>query len=362
MFATVAAQCRNIVGWGLPLEATASAAEGAIAVSAALVSAGTSRALILSGEDLDDATADAMVRALVEGWRGGGGLFGGHYQSNKVAVMWNAPFSAGFVFRFYQYDSANDRLLSGLECSNVTAGCAAYALASGVVLPGADGVIYALNSGTGQESLLLPSLSGNPWRREWSVRFLQRGFGTYTTPMEPLAVSGPEGDSVECWPFERGNVFVFAHTAPRAAPSSLVGALAERGGRVAAERGADAGKAAVPKVVLYEVAGAHLGEAWLDVACHFLGERHRSLPGSGAMVLAGFLTLSRLAAVRPSESGGAWVFHMRHPSGALSVTTRWSFDGTDYRVDATEFVTPVSIIIAGSVLIEVGVDGVHNAD
>lgn len=328
-------------------------------LSAALVSAGTSRALILSGEELGEMPPELAVQTLMEGRGETGGLAGSHYQSNKVAVVWRAPFPTGFIFKFYQYDKDRGRVLADMECSNVTAGCAAYALTAGIAVMEQDGTMHALNSGTGQQSLLSPSSPANPWRTDWNIRFMQEDFTTASIPMESEMLPVPDGHGVEFWAFERGNVFVLSHINPGNAVPELVESLAEYGGRAATQRGANPQKAAAPKVLLYDIHAVQDNEAWLDVACHFMGERHKSLPGSGVMTLAGFLTLTFLAAVNPQLPGGTFIFHMRHPSGALSVAAYWEYDGTNYRVIATEFVTPVSIIIAGSVFIDGEPDSVQ---
>lgn len=323
-------------------------------LSGSIVCAGTSRALILSRDDFNEGSNESIILAVLKGDGEGSGLGGNHYQGNKAAVVWRAPIPNGFNFRFYQYDKTSDRLLADMECSNVAAGCAAYAVTSGLAVPNSDGVVYALNDGTGQQSMLFPTVPARPWHCDWSIRFLQNDFSSASIPMEPGLVHSTDGKAVEYWAFERGNAFVLANIHPASSEPDLLHALEVLGGSAAQAAGAASAKADVPKILLYDIMSVQDSEAWVDVACYFIGERHRSLPGSGVMTLAGFLTLTYLTAAQPNVSNGTFVFHMRHYSGELSVAAHWEREESGYRVVATEYVTPVSIIMSGSVFLPPG--------
>ena len=78
---------------------------------------------------------------------------------------------------------------------------------------------------------------------------------------------------------------------------------------------------------------------------------HQSLPGSGSMCLANFLTCSLLTEHGIPFDDGHIVFHIYHPSGTINVTANWnSYQGNTY-ISSTEFITPLRLLISGNLAV-----------
>jgi 2-methylaconitate cis-trans-isomerase PrpF len=316
---------------------------------------GTSRAVFFLDKELpDDERRERLLLRLMIGGEGGGGLGSDHYQGNKVAVLSTAANPDTFHFRFYQVDRSKRQLLSELECSNVAAGAGLFALLQGLAVPGDRGVLYALNTGTDQLIELEPPSQSPVWQGEWTVRFLHgHSFSVNSFDREPLTLAYGGGRRVHFWVVVRGNVFVFANFAPAEAEPSLVEELGRQGSAAALSMGAEESRARTPKVILYEIIHFTRGDAWINAACFFQGQVHRSLPGSGAMCLSAFLALTM------REVGG-WSsipiensFYFAHHSGTLGVRVYCGESPAGRCVIATEFSTRVRLLLLGHALMPV---------
>jgi 2-methylaconitate cis-trans-isomerase PrpF len=237
-------------------------------------------------------------------------------------------------------------MASDMECANVSAGAGLFAAVMGLAAPDGDGVLRATNAGTGQVVELSTVLPRPAWSNNWRVLFRQDAAGQ-PPAAGPLVMSHPDGRAVDYWVLERGNVFVLANAAPEAAEPELIEQLAAAGRETALSLGSSAERAGRPKVILYSVRERGLTRAVISAACFFNGEMHNSLPGSGAMCLSSFLAASHLSEVRPPAERGTLNFHLAHPSGALMVKVHWESAGGEYAVAATDFVTPVQLLVLG---------------
>ncbi len=322
-------------------------------IACAVIRCGTSRAVLVNGEELPGgAEQERLLYRLMAGGESACGLGGEHYQLNKVAVVNPTRDPNHFAFRFYQVDRAQGRMASDMECANVAAGAGLFASVMGLAAPDADGIVRATNAGTGQAVELSTVLPRPAWSNQWRVLFRQDAAALRQRPAAgPLVMSHPDGRAVDYWVLERGNVFVLANAAPEAAEPELLEQLASAGGETALALGSSAGRAALPKVILYSVRERGLARAVISAACFFNGEMHNSLPGSGAMCLSSFLAASHLSEVRPQAARGTLAFRLLHPSGALTVNVHWEAAGQDYEVVATDFVTPVQLLVLGGAVV-----------
>ena len=333
-------------------------APGFAVLKCAVTRCGTSRAVLVLEHELPGGAArESLLLSAMTGENAADSLGGEHYQLNKLAVIRrDEALPHGFGFNFYQVDRAKGRLLADLECANVAAGAALFATLSGLVQPDRSGIVYATNLGTEQQIALWPATRSHSWLGHWHVRFLRDASraALQSSLEEPLSLVNADGRSVDYWIIERGNVFVLANIDPRHAEPELpelVDQLAACGGKQAESLGADAQRANQPKVLLYAVERREAAEAWVRATCFFQGEQHASLPGSGAMCLASFLAATHLDAIAPSASRGEIVFHLAHPSGALDVHVYWERGDAGYRITATEFVTPVRLLLYGTTIV-----------
>jgi 2-methylaconitate cis-trans-isomerase PrpF len=318
--------------------------------SCALIRCGTSRAVIVHGDDLpaDQQSAEQFLFRLMTGSGGTDGLGGNHYQLNKVAVVHPVREPHQFTFRFYQVDRAKQRMVANMECANVAAGAALFAVISGIAAPDNNGSLWGINSGTGQRVVLYPDSSMPLWANDWRVCFIQENLSTQTPAIsEAQVMSHADGRSVDYWVMERGNVFVLANAEPEAAEPELVEQLATSGTELAVSFGSSWQRAAMPKVLFYSVQARELTQAMIHAACFFNGEIHNSLPGSGAMCLASFLAISHLLETRPPTLSGILTFYLMHPSGMLTVKVNWEAFAQGYRIVSTEFVTSVRLLMCG---------------
>jgi 2-methylaconitate cis-trans-isomerase PrpF len=328
----------------------------AFPISCAVVRCGTSRAVIVNGPELPghEREREEALLNLIMGRGIADGLGGEHYQLNKVAAVYPSHLPDHFCFQFYQVDRAKGSLMADLECANVAAGAAMFAMLRGIATPNAWGGLVGVNLGTRQHVELRPL--GSPamaMSGPWMVRFPHDGQSVRESfsGEEPLTLAHPDGRTVDYWVVERGNVFVLTQTAPEDMEPELVEALAQQGSELASMIGADPSRARAPKVLAYSVESRELTQARIRAACFFNGERHASLPGSGAMCLASCLAVTHLEEVRPEGSEGVLLFQLIHPSGEMQVAVHWERTPQGYRVATTEFATPVRLLLVGNAML-----------
>lgn len=316
----------------------------------ALIRCGTSRAMALCADQLpsDEPERSAALRQRIGGSTPGGGLAGGHYQQNKLAVVAPADADSAFQFRFYQFDERSGELTGDLECGNVAAAAALFGLLAGMVEFDDAGRVHGLNEGTGRWITFEPDRTAEPWNTTCNVRFFYGGglrvpiFSGFQ-PLQPLAPAWP----VDTWVAQHGNVFVLADLEPRAATPDLLGALATAGAAIAVDLGAEEAIAAHAKVLAYRVDAVDERSIHAHATCFYRGQAHASLPGSGSMFLAAFLVRMLAGALDMGRVPSTATVHLAHPAGVLPVTVTVDAGPGGLRVMATEFRTPVELLMWG---------------
>jgi len=318
-------------------------------IPCAVLRCGTSRAVIVDGASLPAGNnIENHLISLLAGENTADGLGGDHYQFNKIAVIYPGGDTADFLFRFYQLELPQRRLIGSLECANVAAGAGLVAHISGLANVSLRGSLRAMNLGTGQLVELGPLDGLEDPVSEWTVRFLSGpdgAFRLYTPEAQNLVHA--DGRNLEFWVVERGNLFVLANASPEAAEPELIEALAEQGRGIGSAMGCEASKAAAPKVVLYSVQAQDAVEAWIRAACYFEGQMHHSLPGSAAMCLSSFLTTSYLSALWQPAAEGWMRFRLENPGAELCTRVYWNASPQGIDIVSTEFDTSVRLLFWG---------------
>lgn len=323
-------------------------------VACAVVRCGTSRVVVLRDDSVSGQAPDMTgLLDLILGDGAGSGLGGSHYQDNKVALVLPGRNASEYGFRFYQIDGVGRRVLADMECGNAATGAGLFALLQKLAAPGPQGRLEAVNLGTGQAMELHLPNDAPVHRGDWLTRFRYEP----PSPSSPDPFAGVERTlrygshrPVRCYVLDRGNVFVLGETArPGRAPEpALVAALQLEGTRHAMSMGTPRTPVA-PKVLLFRVTAQGPTGSSLEARCFFQDSEHRSIPGSGAMCLAGFVASRQLASMRPPGPSGALDFRITHASGSLAVRARWE-RRRGYRIVSTEFSTPVRLLLYGTAL------------
>lgn len=243
----------------------------------ALYRSGTSRILVLESRRLSAVARpqEYLVEALL-GPDARGGIGDEHYQTNKIALISTSGRDL-VEFEFFQGDRERGRLIRNLECSNSAAAAAAYALAHRLV----DGPrVLTVNRDTGRPITvaLAPAAGSAVWDATlW--------FGTGLFNRRGTALVALDDCEVRCSLVSDGHYFLLAEGLPEARWNAAAARLlADRSlAALSAAHGVDDDHL---KIVLYRREGAGA-----RAACFYKGELHRSLPGSGAIVLARHLLL-----------------------------------------------------------------------
>ncbi|HEY0066248.1 MAG TPA: hypothetical protein VGB46_02760 [Flavisolibacter sp.] len=324
-------------------------------VSCSTVCCGTSRVIVFFGHELPEETGEMyrfLSRVLMGANSAAEGLKGEHYQYNKVAVVFPGDAPSHINFLFLQLDPRDHSLISNLECGNLSVGAAMMSLIEGVSVPDASGSVFATNLGTGQQMELFPHHPDRLWSCEWTVKFLknvdhQKIFNR--AHYETLHVE--ELGEVEYWIVEEGNVFFFVNAHPEVASSHLVDLLEKEGAKRAMALGLDPEKSDRAKIIFYSTGEANFVEPMVEACCFFKMELHNSLPGSGSMSLASFLTASLLVENGAPTPFGSLVFHVHHPSGVLDVSVEWASENGQLLITNTSFITPAKLLVHGKLAI-----------
>jgi hypothetical protein len=143
-------------------------------------------------------------------------------------------------------------------------------------------------------------------------------------------------------------VFAFAEMASEPTDASLINYLEEAARTVALQLGSDPERAGSPKVIAYSIRSVEEHAVHAAVTCFYRGEMHASLPGSAAMCLASFLAGWQLDHIPPGPESGALGFRLHHRSGSLPVTVHWLRHQGEDRIVATDFTTPVRLLLRGA--------------
>ena len=315
----------------------------------ALIRSGTSRVMVVPADRFPLETCRlASLRRRMGGSIPGGGLSGSHYQQNKVAVV--APTRTGttFRFRFFQFNQDSGELAGELECANSAAAAALFGLLARIVKFDIEGRVRGVNDSTGQHIVFKPDRTVSRSNTACEVRFLYTNglripiFSGFQ-PIQPLGPDLP----VDMWIAQHGNVFVLADFKPGEATPDLLDLLAVAGSRIALELGADPAKARHVKVLAYHLDAVTQGSILAQALCFYHGQMHASLPGSGAMFLAAFLVLRLANELGIGPDSRTASVNLVHQAGALSVTVYVKEKKNELCVTATEFKTPVELLLWG---------------
>ena len=320
------------------------------AVPGALVRCGTSRVLALDGAQCPaDGELAGFIGALLRGEHDADGLGGHRYQLNKAVVVYPVPWFHGFALRFFQVDGRRGEVISDLECGNAATGAALLAVLLGYAEPNEHGILWGANLGT--DRLLRIKPIGDPWSAcDWQVGFV------YPNGALPRVYSGDEpvvvdvGAPVNLWVVERGNLFIIANVDPEGIDPDVVRTLTDAGTSVAKQLGSHLHACRVPKLLCYSVRGeADESVVPVDAGCFSDGESHASLPGSGVMELAMFLTACRLGESSPEALAGTRHFVVCYQDGSIPVHVDWERRGNEARVTSATFETRARVLMHGAI-------------
>jgi hypothetical protein len=264
-------------------------------------------------------------------------------------VVYPVPWFHGFALRFFQVDGRRGEVISDLECANAATGAAMLAVLLGYTQPNEHGMLWGANLGT--DRLLRIRPLGDSWSAcDWQVGFV------YPNGAPPRVYSGNEpivvdvGTPVNLWVVERGNLFLIANVDPDGIDPDVVRALTEAGTAVAKQLGSHPHACRVPKLICYSVrGGTDESVVPVDAGCFSDGESHASLPGSGAMELAIFLTACRLGESLPKALTGTHHFEVRYQDGSIPVHVDWERRGNEARVMSATFETNARVLMYGSI-------------
>ncbi|MFO1067897.1 MAG: PrpF domain-containing protein [Geminicoccaceae bacterium] len=318
-------------------------------LSCAMVRSGTSRLVVLRADQLPgDRARHKVILDLMANETMTDGLGGGHYQSNKVAVVGPGDGAHDFTFHFYQVDPKARRLYSRMECSNAASASAVAAMLDDVRPGGAGGSFRTINLATRQQVDLVPPASGW-WCGDWGVRFvrLHHLWEHMTETREPFAFDhhglAVRGDIVQ-----HGNIFVMTALPVDKVDPGLVSALASLGAAYAARVGHPASPS---KVLIYRVAGVSDNELECDATCFSEGQQHHSLPGSAAMAMGAFLTANGLLRLPDGAAAAETGFLFHHPSGSMRARVHLVRGSRHWTIDSTSFETPVRLLMHGDIVL-----------
>ena len=302
-----------------------------------LVRSGTSRLLLLDGDEVRSGKAGYdQIRRIILGVDGHGGFGGQTSQENKVALVWPEDETGEFRYRFLQVIAHSGAVLP-MECSN---SASASAMLAQLSEPGGrlKSEWRATNLSTGQKIELRPEPKKGV-ARAWRVRFL-------ATPASRQALRGPCGTShvrlfgqkVEMTLVLLGNLFLFTRIDPARLDSDSAEAIAREGMRAARTAGFFPPKGYHPKVIPYRILSEGAART-IETASYYHGERHRSMPGSAAMALSGFLEIH---GEHPPTDNPQW--NIRHPSGTFDVRLGLAARQGAMELKWAEFTTPVQLL------------------
>ena len=312
----------------------------------ALINSGSSRTLCLNGHHVTDylGLADPQISHQLFG-DDIAGLGGNHYQANKLVIVRGGADEHSISFRFVQYDAESETVIYGAECSNAATSAAVFALSQQIVVADHNYCIHAYNEGSGQSIRLVAE---DPWRfsnGRWRIIFdRQPGFDNEKSVCLRADCGGK---TLEFTLVEKGNLFAFVEI-----PASEIDENVLRGIQESVEQHTGQLEYSAPKIIFFESTHVWANQAWINAVCVFRGQRHRSIPGSAAMCLAGFLAQRRSAAALGTE----WLaeelhLNIRHPGGVLTVTVNGEISDGRYQLRNTQIETSVRTLLMGSLFL-----------
>jgi hypothetical protein len=309
-----------------------------------LVRSGTSRVLLLDGTEIRSGKAGLeQIRRVMLGADDCGGYGGRTSQDNKVAIVWPVDEDGYFRYKFFQVVAQSGAILP-MECSNSASASAMMAQLS--THPDRHHeLLRATNLSTGQRVELRPN-SPEGVASAWHIRFMAD-----KASHDALARRGNSfrvsyrGRTIQISHVFLGNLFLFSEIPPNELDTELAGIIAKEGLNAARDAGLTHPEDYEPKVIPYHVPDASARA--VHAASIYHGELHRSMPGSAAMALAGFLEL-RGAPTRRNPS--RWT--VRHSSGAFEVRMEFSHVEGERQLAWSEFTTPVRLLGWGVAALE----------
>ncbi len=305
-----------------------------------VVRSGTSRIVILDGHQLrPGGRGHEDVLRIMLGVDGNGGLGGRTLQENKVALVWPEAVSAQFRFRVLQVIPSTREVLP-VECLNSSSAAVTLAQLGGRHRRH-ESLWRAVNLSTGQNIELRPGKDQGV-ADAWAVRFL-------ASPRTRRALAGLGGQHKVLLGSQRvafhlvwlGNLFLFTELDPARCDADASAVIARAGVRAAQAAGIRPGRGYHPKVIPYRVVSTG-DRPEVRAASYYLGELHRSFPGSAAMALCAYL-----AGRHGKDAPALDQWRVGHPSGAIDVRLGFEASGRAPRLEWSELVTPVSLLSWG---------------
>lgn len=305
-------------------------------VPCAVVAAGTSRFVVAPGSTNFVRACRTVVELIHD--NDAVGLGGDSYQLNKAVVVLPATDNAApHEFVFLQVDPVHGGIHAVPECLNAGVAAALYALSTGAAAVDSAGDIYVRNRRTAQTLRLTPPHGRGMFTGPWLIRY--RPLASF----DPIEVPVPRCLAA-AWIVHAGNVIVLAAAATSTADVPALRRLEEVGTDQARKAGIDEEQARELKIIIYKARVTSAAGITVRVRQYYHGQLHRSIAGSGALVLARHLA-GRLRA-RSSTPPALVTVTVRHPSGTARVRVGYRPDGGD-EVDWAEVETPARLLLTG---------------
>jgi hypothetical protein len=295
-------------------------------VPCAIVAAGTSRFVVVAGTDqgLARRAAVDLIRA---------GLGGESYQLNKaVIVPLPTASTTPLDFRFLQVDEASGYVRPVPDCLNAGVAAALYMLSVGATVD-PTGCFMVRNRETGQVLRLRPP--PRLFTGSWLIRYCS------LASFDPVEMRAHPATAA--WLVHAGNVVVLAKLSDSTDVASALHLLEMAGLDAARAAGIDNEHARELKIILYHGEAVSTNETTVEARQYYRGQLHRSIAGSGALVLARHLAERlRMASTTPPATV---VVTVRHPSGSTPV--RVGYPSRSSAGHWAELNTSARLLVAG---------------
>lgn len=318
---------------------------GSELISYAVVRSGTSRIVVLRGDELPEnsGTRERKILHLLTHELAEAGAERDHYQSNKAVVLGPRDSTNAFSFHFYQGVPHSRRLFTRMECSNAASASAVAAGLFGIVDPTQGSCIRSINLATHQH---VEAVAPADWQTgDWGVRFthLHHLWSNFTEHRTVFRIEHG-GMTVTGDIVRHGNVFVMANVPPQQVDEELVRKLADLGDDFAVRCGHPG---APSKVLVYRIRGLDGQAMECEAACYSEGQQHHSFPGSAAMAMSAFFSVSGLMDL-PEARDAETHLRLFHPTGTMTAHSQLR-RSQHWEVVSTCFETPVRLLGRGTV-------------
>ncbi len=309
------------------------------------VRSGTSRIVVLRGDQLpgDSAARERKILHLLTNELAEEGADRNHYQSNKAAVVGPGDGTNAFSFHFYQGVPHSRRLFTRMECSNAASASAVAAGVFGLVSPKQGNSVCSINLATHQHVETTPAFRLAKRRLGRTIHASPSLWSNFTRHGTMFRIVHG-GMTITGNIVRHGNVFVMANIAPQRVDEELVRRLAELGDDFARRSGHPGAPA---KVLVYRVRDLEGQAVECEAACYSEGQQHHSFPGSAAMAMCAFFSVSGLVDL-PEEWNAETQLRLFHPSGTMTAHSQLR-RSQHWEVVSTYFETPVRLLGHGTV-------------